>query len=605
MSSSDDIRQVAKELADELKRPKIRGAVGGLASPDAPWIKSPELSKLAAMYKSAESNTHSIWAAKRTGIQSEFYQKYKEAEASGDHDSSIYYRARLGIGIRKRRSGEAHRIVELHRDKIARETAATERKRSDALALRRYERGRKAGLKAEFDRLKWAGNYEEAADILAELRGINYTDRDEFKKQWAGRQWEKAEELSKRMSDKSHRVQSKKEAANIRREELEKRRAATAAERAYQQQNRDENFAARQDALDERDRIRNRKAENREMVRDAQRRRKENERRDRESKKLEDRKHRDSVKSTKAMFRLTRRLAMFAGGFGFGVHIARAIGDRVLGGSYDASGQVIKNTNFTRYRGITSRDASAISRIAAKNGLDDGAIKSFIGNLSSQLAMSNLQMTDLVKNLAYWNIDHTDKNGNMADVMTLLRRMGQKSSRLSGVEKQQFMSMFGIDENMMSLIESVKNGTGNIKGFDDLWGNSQVASEYAKYMQNFVDYNEKFKNQLYMKGGFWNRFRATGIGLAQAIGMDKWKASLTFDKNKLNKGYEAVAGQTQITQASGFGTSGKKEITVNLGGQEFYFTGNTTKEIMQEVKEKMMPAIAQSIVDQLQIYEGD
>lgn len=550
--------------------------------------------------------SRSFWESKRQGIIAGFRQELGEAMAGGRKADALYLRARL----RGFKSSSAQRIVDAHHakneeearwfaDKEARRASIAEQRRQDREALARSRESAsflKRSRRAKYDTLMAQGRFDEADDILAQLRDIPYSDRDEWKRARAGKRQRSAEAVAERQ-----RVRQERQA------QIQQRRDQAAAERAYQQQNRDENFAARQDALEERDRIRKRKIENREMVRDAQRRRKENERRDRESKKLEDRKHKDSVKLTKGMARLTRHFMLASAGGGVAMSAIRGV-TGVFAKAYDSVSQsVIGNENFTKYRGVSTKDAAALSMIGARFGLNDSAIKNFVGGLSSQLAMSNLQMTDFMKNLAYWHIDHTNKNGGMADAMTILRRMGQAMSGRSNIEKQQFMSMFGINEDMMSLIESVKNGTGNLKGYEDLWGNSQKVNESAKHYQMYKDLWEKEKQSQYAKGDLRGMLTGFFYDLGQSMNVDALAARMNWSSvidEKMKSGKRAAASSFTIDK-SGLNNTGKKEITVNLGGQEFYFKGNTTREIMQEVKERMMPEIAQSIVDQLQIYEGD
>lgn len=569
----------------------------------------------------ALEQSRAFWQKKRDAIAAEYYDR---ARARGYGPGIVYY------GHRK-----AGKSVQ-YASEMAREytTAAGERdqERRNRLSIaeqRREERSLSARARVRSNKdklmrvrtLRTQGRMREADELLYRGEGYGSTSSDLVNALDQERQ-RKAQEREQRQQERQARRMQRIAERNQRQAEKDEARRRRDAERAYQQQNRDENFDARQQALDardaeraqiraEKDEARRQKAAQRVLARNDRLRSSLKAKEEREALKQSKLANKLRGQVVKGMARLTSGLGALKsagalGALGYGVvNAAGTIFDQIS----KVSDEVIANSNFTKYRGISATDAAKLSFASKRFGVDDGALKGFIGNLSQQLAMSGIKKTELVKNAAFWGLDIYDKNGNIADVMTVFQRMGHKAKGLTGNDKQQFMQMFGIDENMIALIEGMRNGFNGGAGgdFSSLWGQNAKAVKHAQWVANYKDLFDKDVKKDYAEGRWFKAF-FTGT-IPQKLRMDSFFAELDWGKfrdamkERGTAADMAAIGEPYLSSAQ-FGSGNQpKSITVNLGGQNFTLTGNTTKEILKEVQDKFGEEFAKTVVNQLQIYD--
>lgn len=358
-----------------------------------------------------------------------------------------------------------------------------------------------------------------------------------------------------------------------------------------------------------------RNATRRNVDADRRRRSEDQERRRRDRKRIQ-----EESKNTAAINKNTKALLKYAvGSFGTGIALKAVSG--FLTSQNEISNLVVGNANFTRYNSISPQMMARFAAVGSAAGVSEEQLKNTIGSLSHQLAMSTFKRTDLMNAAAIWGVD-IFKDGKSVDVVTLLKRMKARTVGMNPEEKLQFMDMFKLDENMMRIIENADK-ISNLSGFDgsaNRYGSDSMVNARAAYIKGYVEQAhreteaELANADLSTAKGWWSFAKgmiykaADSLHITDALAQVEWaktgkksfEETMRDSKKKVNS---AANGASAIESSSYEEMHGFKTVTINMGGQQFTFSGSSVDGINEQIAQKFGPSLARAIVDQLQLSE--
>lgn len=637
--------------------------MGGTVLP-APWAPNADLKKLEKQIRSGSLLADpklGVSKKHRDDVLRQYRLEALKARAGGRRADAIYLSARSqGFSSKEARDvvnsfyqkqaedahfaaqREEHRqsVAEQRRQEKLHRQQSREQLRAQAAAKREAERALRqgiarvnAGKRMRIDSLRQPGATEamlqEADRIEAELRGGYYEDRDEFVDSRARGRATKERQKEQTRIERERSKQARKEKNAIRSQAVKFYRSEGLGEYADRIQaglvpdselgsiedyialteaNRQDRIAKRENRKAERATARRHREEERAARQERQSRekdRREELRREKRAKADSDRQHKDTVQLTKSVLGLSKGFGAFArlGIGGAAISAVSSVGSQVKEGISTAAGENVNKANWAATHGISPRKAAGMAQAAQKYGVSEKGFMSFAGGLSSQLAMSNIQKTDLVKNAAFWGIDIFGKNGKAIDVVSLMGKYGNKLKTLNKTDRLQFMQMNGIDENMAQFLMSFGVSDWQLTSETrKMWDINDPQARKSRNVKSSQAWAKAHEDQMFAEGKW---VQGLLMKLSRAVGGPEFIGRTDKFSGDLQNSYERIQAAAQgMPKIESFinanGPTGEtKGIVINLGGQKLEFTGTTSQEIMTEVTQRIGPEIARVIVGEL------
>ena len=633
-------------------------AVGGLSSPWKPWEKSPELKALHDLYVSGKSKftirDKTDWRSRRSDTVDLLYEL---AKAGGDKAEALYYNLRRR-GMSK---SDANMVVAQYTQtenefqaarnaKKAESAAATEAKK-DLMLKSQIAKLRGMPLQAQRDRLLAQGytpeQIDEAQSALAE--NISVAER---RKQEKARIREEARQRNITIAEARKLYKRQKSAAIEYANHIG--RSADADALKHGRMNpvdfmQEFGFESVED-LEERNawiRQNNRIVkQNQQNEQNAAKIEKDRKKSEEQQKKLINQQNKASEKNTKALLGLTKGLGSlrYLGVAGAAIGGGMAVISKQASLINEAAEGAVEKANFAEMLGIDPNEMHKLETFSQGYGVKAKELHGFVNKMQRELAMSTIQQTALMKEAGFFGI-RIHENGRQISTPELMMRIGSELQKSDPNRRVQMMQKLGLDNNMayllMRMAQSYQGFTPSVK---TNWGVSPKERDMSEQVLAIEAALDESANRDITEGGLgfvwgnlkkfsnWSGLTAIGARMGYQMKYNPGKtalaglamsnpifASMYFGAKKFGGGVignllgsmlsnngamqSAVAGVPTIDSVVASEKGGKRIININLGGQQYTFSGNTSADAIRQMKEEFGPALANAIVKELTIAE--
>jgi hypothetical protein len=366
---------------------------------------------------------------------------------------------------------------------------------------------------------------------------------------------------------------------------------------------------------------------------------KDRKKREEQQRKLLNQQNKASEKNTKALLGLTKGLGSLRllGVAGAAIGAAGAIVNKEASIIESSAEDTVQKNAFTSTLGVDPEEMAKLEAYSQGMGIKSEKLHGFVEGMQRELSASMFQRTKLMENAGLFGI-RIHENGKPLTTTELMTRIGAELNKSDPNRRVWMMNKLGLDTNVTKLMmRMAKSYRGFKPSVDTNWMTTDKELYVAEQVKALKDAWDTEAKADIKHGGLWGFIKGNAKLLSNATGLTTIFArtgassgSSSPMMNMLNfnpafGGFSPITGQMFsllekmissgkamndvatglpiIDSAMSTERGGKRIININLGGQQYTFSGNTSADAIRQMKEEFGPALADAIVKELTIAE--